>query len=85
MMKATPGPWSAHDGNVRTGLDDDGPSAIATCYGPFGVASANAHLIAAAPDLLTACMSTLDYSNKQVPPEWVRDQMRAAIAKAEGN
>ena len=55
---------------------------------------ANAHLIAAAPDLLAACKESLHfldvlndgYSTDQVSPQEVNlaEQLRAAIAKAEG-
>jgi hypothetical protein len=49
-------------------------------------AEANARLIAAAPDLLSACRDTLDalYHAEGDVIEEIREQLRAAIAKAEG-
>lgn len=52
-------------------------------------AAANAHLIAAAPDLLAACeevLALMDDHNVNAPNKWSAavDQMRAAIAKAKG-
>lgn len=48
---------------------------------------ANAHLIAAAPDLLAACREALALLHKHVPAKTtaVREQLAAAIQKAEPN
>ena len=43
---------------------------------------ANARLIAAAPELLAAL--ELIYSNAAESPEWIRDRISLAIAKAKG-
>ena len=49
---------------------------------------ANARLIAAAPDLLSACEATLeDLSSEHDSDDWrdaARDQLRSAIARAKG-
>jgi hypothetical protein len=46
--------------------------------------TANARLIAAAPDLLAALIQIGD-ANECAVAEWVRDIARSAIAKAEGH
>lgn len=113
-MTHTPGPWKfiqetiesdwaivldASGGivaNVNTETGPDATSAPETRKMPSG---ANAHLIAAAPDLLEACKAALDALEKFIgewsgrddtnAPAWVSqwkplvDQLRAAIAKAE--
>lgn len=86
----------------------DGPDrrVIADCShivarGPHGYSldvdpdeiAANAHLIAAAPDLLSACKmalvslrerkSFIDMPERRGDTEFVREQLRAAVAKAE--
>ena len=50
----------------------------------------NARLIAAAPELLEACRTAHDYTwdkakgTETAPPAWIRDNLKAAIAKATG-
>lgn len=44
---------------------------------------ANAHLIAAVPELLEALEACLDYGS-MTGAEWVKEKARAAIAKARG-
>lgn len=90
----TPGPWEIHDAvatNVIGGLayrvarcDFDGAE-------PCPEAMANARLVAAAPDLLTACSAALsllgDTRISQRSPGEKGDvvaDLRAAIAKARG-
>jgi hypothetical protein len=84
----TPGPWTL-DGAANTGdLDIISPTGrIAMLDCEFSEASedvltADARLIAAAPDLLHA-LRVID-SNAAESPEWIRRVTRAAIAKAIG-
>jgi hypothetical protein len=106
-MKVTPGPWKVRTdkgprgydqltvwgalpqfGDVRVGQVDSYPGG--------GTASGNAHLLAAAPDLLAACKNALgdapcgcsqvyreDPDDKH-KPDCVVPVLRKAIAKAEG-
>ena len=92
--KHTPGPWAANwskyeDGNfiVQAGMpsnrvlaqfDGDG-------YGPDAQSIADAHLIAAAPDLLEALMmADAALSGANMNMKAVEKAIRAAIAKAKG-
>jgi hypothetical protein len=86
--KHTPGPWFAHGRYIGT---KNHKSAIGECRSASGCwsddepASANARLIAAAPDLLDAALSTID--TIEGGPTQVADAitaLRAAIAKATG-
>jgi hypothetical protein len=94
MSAYTPGPWKvddyADDPRIRSerycialvtgGLDGDEK--------PEPTRLANAHLIAAAPELLEAVRALLAASDHTLPSEWRRDRpvsiAKAAIAKAEG-
>ena len=49
-----------------------------------GAAQANAHLIAAAPDLLAACEKVLADGGLDVPHSDLADMLEAAIKKARG-
>jgi hypothetical protein len=92
-MMHTPGPWEVinerSDVCVRAraqticlvtgGLDDLFESGL---YGP--VATANAHLIAAAPDLLAALKEAEEMIGGEFPSSWpIHSKIAAAIAKAE--
>lgn len=97
-MAHTPGPWTiipTQDGESDHILGDNGDSIVCTTHHPsMGrsiVNTADAYLIAAAPDLLAACeaalslMPTGEYTpNQEAKQEAliVRKQLRAAIAKA---
>ena len=76
----TPGPWVFEDGHP-------GLYCIRANAGPIPVRPADAyslpdaHLIAAAPDLLAACKDVLRCG--ALPDSWA-EPIRAAIAKAEG-
>lgn len=85
IVQHTPGPWTAfRHGEVR------GPNAVtvAAAYTPANeprgarvpVRQANARLIAAAPDLFVALGALLAAAREA--PEDVREQARAALAKA---
>jgi hypothetical protein len=93
MSKHTPGPWQRS--GIRQKLGDEdcirvGPDGFAIAFLPIGRrpqeqagALADAHLIAASPDLLealrdaVACLGGISSAN-------VPESVRAAIAKAEG-
>lgn len=106
MAKHTPGPWKAHF-NVPTAMiaghiiktDNDLMRPIASLWEGGGTKGkptqiANAHLIAAAPELLEALRSLLAYtdmldegcavSGNPVAEDPAQSAARAAIAKAEG-
>jgi len=91
----TPGPW---DFSPQTGAeghcyqaqvwgpDGDEVAAVTTTAPRFN-ATANARLMAAAPDLLEAAKkmrSRLKYADPYVVPDDAMEDLKAAIAKAEG-
>ena len=97
----TPGPWKAHFnviGAIIPGhivkADDEAECPIASLWVGGGTKGkptqiANAHLIAAAPELLGSLidvlgLALLKYGNLNPDAPIVFDQARAAIAKAEG-
>lgn len=96
MSKHTPGPWMQSDATVYA-LTPDGKrnrfwtSVQSVCRPEIGEASqeecrANAHLIAAAPDLLEAAKKLIragEEGDADLAME-AHDDLRAAIAKAEG-
>ncbi len=92
MSGHTPGPWSSSPQKGRPGncfmaqvWDRDG-KALATIESamPSAVATANARLIAAAPDLLRACKMVAEMAVgwEALTPGDIAE-VRAAIAKAE--
>ena len=88
-MSHTPGPWiaiptTAISRNANTVRMD-----VVTTSGEWNPAfvagdmlPADAHLIAAAPDLLAAL--ELIYSNAGESPEWIRSRIGPIIEKAKG-
>ena len=84
MTEFTPGPWSAYKGIVWTSKDDIVADCNGTIFDP-PEDDANARLIAAAPDLLSA----LGMLVKMIEDDdWTTvelDEAREAIAKAEGS
>jgi len=84
----TPGPWVAHGRNVSVeGRDIEFPVAQVTDILHEAEAFANAHLIAAAPELLEACKKW-QAANVLGDAQLLADARIArdlAIAKAEGN
>lgn len=94
--KHTPGPWRVHhdedDEECWVELDDNEPGhAIVAVVEEQDESVANAHLIAAAPDLLEALKAakqflSIDISRGPASNGWVNtvDMVNAAIAKAEG-
>jgi len=90
--------WQVDAGDVHDILDAN-RILIATAYGEHvggkytitEETKANARLIAAAPELLESAKNLLQRinvyfkGNKEAPPDWIaKDEMLAAIAKAEG-
>lgn len=94
MAAFTPGPWRAFasDDDVAGVETADGRFAIADCevigvdMPPDDECGANALLIAAAPNLYTACGALLEAieSGSENHMRLVAAAARAAIAKAEG-
>ena len=91
MSTHTPGPWTANGADVAKPYYINGPDGEVIVNGSneeYGVIGrANARLIAAAPELLEACM-TAD-SILQVPGhgreyDEIRNMLKDAIAKATG-
>jgi hypothetical protein len=93
MSTHTPGPWHAREWNCHAptsvGAVVNGEfQLVAECSGTGArdrqteIESANAHLIAAAPDMLEALKGALDVINALIPGPHLT--IRAAIAKAEG-
>lgn len=92
--KHTPGPWTWDDGSpwiyreingatVARVAEDNGHM-VAEYRKPMPM-SANARLIAAAPDLLEACRAALEWlgeCHKGTHQAEIADELRAAIAKA---
>jgi len=96
MTKHTPGPWAVNDGQEVVADDGAGTRLLCRCHaGHYEERSANARLIAAAPDLLAALKVALEYQGAvnealpdgYAPPKLVDAWMteaEAAIARAEG-
>ena len=95
MKTHTPGPWSVYqpesidtcyEGEDNPATIRAGGTHVSTIPGMRPQLSkrslANAHLIAAAPDLLAAL--ELIYSNAGESPEWIRSRIGPVIAKAKG-
>ena len=101
--KHTPGPWTAIEGDDNGGSEDDAPIwgtvrgddwHICRIWSDQPNAEANAHLIASAPELLTAlcdvlawCESDLQVETGVVSQQVSRERVetvRAALAKAKG-
>ena len=93
MSKHTPGPWHASGPTITTGPTESDPVGygIAILLNPYAGAvgaadrvDANAALISAAPNLLTALRDLIEWA-AVVDPEQDCDELhaaRAAIAKA---
>lgn len=92
--KHTPGPWhfNPESGNVHGGKPDDGLCTVVALVGMGREMDANAHLIAAAPELLAACDRALNFLNNAVEFGFIKrdtahdalQELREAISKAEG-
>lgn len=106
MTKHTPGPWRIGKTSGWSGTEVKAIASVAWCAKASSYSSswgesqeisadealANAHLIAAAPDLLAACEACMTllvrYENKSIAPEVgtgaAINAAHAAIAKARG-
>lgn len=82
----TPGPWRLHDMERATVVAGKPGGEIANCLNGFGDQAANAHLIAAAPELLEALQWIADEIGDPVTPTRPSvdaiQAARAAIVKA---
>ncbi len=92
-MKHTPGPWRAYQGEETKRGRTRYYWAVAPAVGgriaelddPFPASDeANAHLIAAAPDLLVACEAALDWFVSVAADGAPATTVAAAIKKARG-
>lgn len=86
QAKHSPGPWTLADGYIIA--DADG-SDVAQWYASESTEEqdlANARLIAAAPDLMDACLAALSQLTEDRAEYLEQDiaQLRAAVAKATG-
>lgn len=86
MLKHTPGPWAVNSEHLTVLAEDSGYVCKVAGPGPNDPESlANAHLIAAAPELLAA--AELALTAVADPADWnfkARPALMAAIAKAKG-
>lgn len=97
--KHTPGPWGVTHQTLTDQSWDvvseaiSGGICVATCgccESESSHIAANAHLIAAAPELLQACKAVLAWIESHSDEEWRHDHagseevLQSAIAKAEG-
>jgi hypothetical protein len=91
----TPGPWRVGNGRQPDTVVADTPVGPGCCdadvayYGGYlvaeSIAPSNRPLIAAAPDLLRACMMALAWMHVTAKGDTpIAKQLRAAIAKARG-
>lgn len=97
MSKHTPGPWEVREGKtgdmkifVKGVRDSYGALAVVKAReGREHINTADAQLIAAAPELLSACKEALEMFDREVnnlkqPDKFRADLLEKAIAKAEG-
>lgn len=89
MTETTPGPWrfairtSYPNGHVNGIWGANGEEIVVTDSGYYPPTIADAHLIAAAPELLAAAKDVLTWLSPDISVVALKD-LRAAIAKAEG-
>ena len=83
----TPGPWEydpdtpiSHD--IYGGKKGFHICAATSGFSEKGMTEANAHLIAAAPDMYEALKAALERGSMNEQPDW--HLIRTAVAKAEG-
>jgi hypothetical protein len=83
MSKHTPGPWAVeelkHRYRLRCSIEATDGSLVGESY-----EEKNAHLIAAAPELLEALEALVLDESKEYIPTRLWNAARAAIAKAKG-
>ncbi|MEQ0949305.1 hypothetical protein ABLR35_12430 [Pseudomonas aeruginosa] len=89
-MNHTPGPWVVVDGHYPSFIEIKGPSfsisvvttALDLDFNDYMSRTADARLIAAAPELLEALQACIQQITALCSADDVPDQARAAIAKA---
>lgn len=89
-MKNAPGPWQAERASVRGVViewfvrsDGDNVSIASDIRDGFGnISSANAYLIAAAPELYAALELIID--REEISEDYIKEQARIALKKARG-
>lgn len=85
MSEHTPGPWAVRRGNDLEITSNAGNvEAVINSRKGSPTAEANAHLIAAAPDLLSACETALAYCYDNLAQEMWMKELADAINKAKG-
>lgn len=89
MSKHTPGPWNIKSfGSAEIIISAPTMPYVAVAspslHAQTGTGESNARLIAAAPELLEACKFALDHLDPSNGAEECREQVKKAIAKAEG-
>ena len=84
-QKWAPGPWEFNycDGSLVSGPNDIGYVEVKGWF-QLGMGEANAHLIAAAPELYEALEALLETCHAEPHGEKERMAARAALAKANG-
>ena len=87
-MKHTKGEWytsgkSINNAEQHLVISEDKGQNVAVCYG-VEEAQANAHLIAAAPELLEACKTAIEGNRTHAPIDVTFRILQEAINKAEG-
>ncbi len=84
----TKGGWEAEESRLRLSADwkirDDNGLTLAKIYMHNGEQEANAHLIAASPDMYEALKEAADYMGENAYPETTLEKARRALSKAEG-
>lgn len=90
MSKSTPGPWRVHCDDRQRVCDRDPVKQIARTYVGSGVrereeAEANAHLIAAAPELLAAVRSVVEWFDSLDKEQYERTVLGQTLETAAAN
>lgn len=86
-MKHTPGPWKIDENKdlpLAVIIDDDDGMGIAEIGEYTEENIANANLIAAAPDMLSALEVVMDTLLNTKESGWITDKVKNAIKKAKG-
>ncbi len=84
MTKHTPGPWTKKGNKIEAQQGIIAQIPMPQAGGSFGCQE-NAHLIAAAPELLEVCKAALPFVNGiGIKVDQLRKDIKSAIQKAEG-
>ena len=85
MSKHTPGPWSVDGAGIKAMVRGGNASIVAVRHRNDGnVNEADMRLIAAAPEMLEALNALVHNVTYLDVPNEIKDQIEAAMAKAEG-